>query len=105
MNTLPLSILAGIAIGVIDIVPMLKLRLPRYTIVAAFIHYFVATVVIFHAHIPGVPWWLKGGLLGLALMLPMLIHVGHGDKKPLPIIAANAVVLGSLAGILAQYLG
>lgn len=38
-------------------------------------------------------------------MLPMLIHVGHDDKKTLPVIAANAVVLGSAAGVLAHYSG
>ncbi|MDR2945331.1 MAG: hypothetical protein LBV79_01095 [Candidatus Adiutrix sp.] len=104
MSTLTLSVLAGLGIGVVDILPMLKQKLPRYTIVAAFIHYFVMTVVIFHTRIPGLPWWLQGGVLGLALMLPMLIHVGHDDKKPLPIITANAVILGSLAGVLAHWL-
>ena len=70
-----------------------------------YIHYFVATIVIFHTHIPGVPWWLTGGVLGFAMMTPMLIHVGHDDKKQLPIIAANSVVLGTAAGFLAHYLG
>lgn len=105
LSAFALSICIGIAIGVVDILPMIKLKLPRYTIIASFIHFFVATVVIFHTSIPYVPWWLKGGVLGFALMAPMLIHVGHSDKKPLPVIAANAVVFGSVAGILAHYLG
>jgi hypothetical protein len=104
LSAFVVSVLVGIGIGVIDIVPMIRLKLPRYTIIAAFIHYFVATIVIFHINIPGISWWLKGGVLGFALMLPMLIHVGHDDKKPLPIMTVNAIVLGSLAGILAHYL-
>ena len=105
MNTLLLSVLCGIAIGIVDILPMIRLRLPRYTIIASFIHFFTVTVVIFHSGIPHLPWWLKGGVLGFLLMLPMLIHVGHSDRKPLPIITLNAVVLGTMAGFLAHYLG
>jgi hypothetical protein len=95
MNITSWSIVVGLIIGVIDIIPMVKLKLPRYTIVAAFIHYFVATVVIFHIKLPYLPWWLMGGIVGFALMIPMLIHVGHDDKKPLPVISINAVVLGA----------
>ena len=94
----------GIGIGIVDIVPMIIMKLPRYTIVSSFIHFLVATVVIFHTAIPGVPWWLKGAVLGLGLMLPMLIHVGHGDRKPVPAITANAIVLGTVAGVLAHWL-
>lgn len=104
MNTLLVSSIAGVVIGGIDIAPMIRLKLPRYTIIASFIHFFVATVVIFHTRLPYLPWWLQGGVLGFALMLPMLIHVGHEDTKPLPIITANAVVLGTAVGILARYL-
>ena len=104
MDSLLLSAVAGVVIGIVDIIPMIRLKLPRHTIIASFIHFFVVTVIIFHVAIPFLPWWLKGGLVGLALMLPMLVHVGHDDKKPLPIITANAIVLGSAAGIAAHYL-
>jgi hypothetical protein len=105
MNTFLWSLVVGAIIGVADVLPMIKMRFPRYTIIAAFVHYFVATIVIFHVELPLLPWWLKGGVIGLALIVPMLIHVGHDDRKPLPIIAANAVVWGTVAGIAAHYLG
>jgi len=104
MNQLLLSGLLGLLIGIIDVIPMIIKRLPTYSVIAAFIHYFVATVVIVNIDIPLLPWWLEGGVLGLALMLPMLIHVGHTDKKPLPVITANAVVLGSIAEIAAYFI-
>lgn len=104
MDKLSFSILLGVIIGFIDIIPMLIKRLPRYSTVAAFVHFIVATIVIVNIDIPQLPWWLEGGVLGFALMLPMLIHVGYTDKKALPIIAMNAVVLGSVAEIAAYFI-
>jgi len=104
MDKLSFSILLGLIIGIIDIIPMVIKRLPKHSTISAFIHYFIATIVIINIDIPQLPWWLEGGILGLALMMPMLIHVGYTDKKPLPIIATNAVVLGSVAEIAAHYL-
>lgn len=103
MNALLVSIVIGLLIGLINIVPMVLKKLPSYTTAASFVHYFFTSIVIAHVHIPYLPWWLKGGVLGLALMIPMLIHVGHSDKKPLPIIAANSVIFGSMAGIASHY--
>lgn len=100
MDKLSLSILLGLSIGIIDIIPMIIKRLPRYSTISAFMHYFIATVVIVNIDIPQLPWWLEGAVLGFMLILPMLIHVGHTDKKPLPIITINAIVLGSVAKII-----
>ena len=104
MDRFSLSVLMGFIIGIVNILPMIFKRLPQYTTVASFIHYFIATIVIINIDIPIIPWWIEGGLLGLILMLPMLIHVGHSDKKPLMIIAANAVILGSAAGVISHFL-
>lgn len=104
MDKFTLSVLLGFVIGIIDIIPMIFQKLPRYTTVAAFIHYFVATVVIVNIDIPALPWWLEGGVLGFVLMLPMLIHVGHTDKKPIPVIATFAIVLGSFAEIVSYFI-
>ena len=104
MDRLSLSILLGVIIGIIDIVPMVIKKLPKYSTIAAFIHYFIVTIVIVNIDIPLLPWWLKGGVLGLALMLPMLIHVGHTDKKPIPIITINAIILGSVAEIVSYFI-
>lgn len=103
MDKLYFSVLLGLVIGVVDVIPMIMQKLPRYSTVSAFVHYLVATIVIVNIDIPQLAWWLEGGVLGLALMLPMLIHVGHSDKKPLPIIAINAIVLGSVAEIVSHF--
>ena len=59
---------------------------------------------IFNVDIPHILWWLEGGVVGLALTIPMLIQVGHSDKKSLPIIAFNAILLGTLVGLAGHYI-
>ena len=77
MDKLFFSAIIGLIAGVIDIIPMIMQKLP---------------------------WWLEGGVVGLALTIPMLIQVGHSDKKSLPIIAFNAVILGTLVGLAGHYI-
>lgn len=89
----------GLVAGVTDIVPMIAQKLPAHSTVSAFLHYFFVSIVIVNMDLPYIPWCIEGGVVGLALTIPMLIQVGHADRKPLPVIAANAVVLGTLVGI------
>lgn len=104
MDKLLFSVIVGLIVGIIDITPMIIMKLPRYSTIAAFFQYFFVSIVILNIDIPYLPWWAEGGVVGLALVIPMLIHVGHTDKKPLPIITANAIVLGTLVGIVGHYL-
>lgn len=103
MDKLIFSVIVGAVAGIVDIIPMIILKLPRYTTAAAFFHYFFVSIIIINCNIPHIPWWLEGGVIGLALMIPMLIHQGHEDKKPLPVITLNAIVLGTLVGIAGHY--
>lgn len=104
METLLLSAFVGLIIGVIDIIPMIIQKLPRYSTVAAFLFFFFISILIFHIDFPYVTWWLQGGLISIAMMLPVLIHVAATDKKPVPIIAANALVLGTLISLAKYFL-
>lgn len=104
MNTLLLSAIIGLIIGIIDIVPMIIQKLPRHSTISAFLFYFFITIVIFHIDIPYLSWWLEGALISIAMMSPVLILIGATDKKPLPIITINAVVLGILISIAKYFL-
>ncbi|MDR0440288.1 MAG: hypothetical protein LBI59_04800 [Candidatus Accumulibacter sp.] len=99
MDTLLLSVIIGIAAGIMDVTPMIMQKLPKYSTVAAFVYFFFISIIIVNIDLPHIPWWLEGGLISFALMVPMLIHIGHTDKKPLPIIAANTIVIGTLIGV------
>jgi hypothetical protein len=104
MDTLLLSVIIGIVAGLIDITPMIIQKLPKYSTVAAFVYFFFISIIIVNIDLPHTPWWLEGGLISFALMIPILIHVGHTDKKPLPVIAANTIVIGTLIGIAGHFL-
>ena len=105
MDKLLLSIIIGFVAGIADIIPMIVQKLPKYSIISAFTHYFFISIVIINIDLPYIPWWVEGGLISFALMIPMLIHVGHADKKPLPIITVNSIIIGTLIGIAGHFLG
>jgi hypothetical protein len=104
MDILLLSVIIGIVAGIIDIIPMIIQKLPKYSTVAAFVYFFFISIVIVNIDLPHIPWWLEGGLISFVLMIPILIHVGHTDKKPLLIIAANTIVIGTLIGVAGHFL-
>ncbi len=104
MNIILLSIVIGIAAGLIDILPMILQKMDRRAIISAFLQYFFVSIVIVNINLPGIAWWLQGGLISLALALPIIIIVTEKDQKAVPIIAGMAVVLGTLIGIAGHYL-
>ena len=71
MDKLLFSAIIGLVAGVIDIIPMVMQKLPRYSIVSAFFHYFFVSIIILNVDIPHILWWLEGGVVGLALTIPM----------------------------------
>lgn len=105
MDKLLLSVIIGLIAGIIDIIPMLVQKLPKHSTISAFIYYFFISIVIVNVDLPHIPWWLEGGLISFALMIPMLILIADTDKKPLPIISANAIIIGTLVGIAGHFLG
>jgi hypothetical protein len=98
MDTFLLSVIIGIVAGIIDVAPMMMQKVPKYSTVAAFLYFFFISIIIVNIDLPYIPWWLEGGSISFALMIPLLIHVAHTDKKPLPIIAANSIIIGTLIG-------
>lgn len=103
MDKLLFSVIVGLVVATLDIIPMLIKKLPRFTTLASFFHFFFVSIVILHLDIPYLPWWIEGGLVGFVLMIPMLIHVGQSDKKPLPIIAFNAIFFGTAVAVIGHY--
>ena len=83
---------------------MIMQKLPRLLHRFGVFPYFFVSIIILNVDIPHILWWLEGGVVGLALTIPMLIQVGHSDKKSLPIIAFNAILLGTLVGLAGHYI-
>lgn len=90
--------------GAIDILPMIKMKLDRHSIASAFVFYFILPFVILDIDLFGLAWWLKGGVTGLAMALPIIIMVAEEDKKSAPPMLIMSAVLGTLIGIAGHFL-
>lgn len=104
MKTILLTCLIGIIAGAIDILPMIKMKLDRYSIASAFVFYFILPFVILNIDLFGLAWWLKGGVTGLAMAAPTIIMVAKEDKKSVPPMLIMSAVLGTLIGIAGHFL-
>lgn len=104
MKTILLTCLIGIIAGAIDILPMIKMKLDRYSIASAFVFYFILPFVILNIDLFGLAWWLKGGVTGLAMAAPTIIMVAKEDKKSAPPMLIMSAVLGTLIGIAGHFL-
>lgn len=99
-----ISMLIGLVAGLVDILPMILQKQEKSAIISAFLQYFFISIIIVNIDLPGIAWWLQGGLIALALALPIIIIVSGTDAKAAPIIAGMAVILGSLIGLAGHYL-
>jgi len=104
MDTLLLSVLIGIVAGIVDIIPMIVQKLDKRATISAFLQYFFVAIIIVHIDLPYIVWWLQGGLISVALALPVVVLVTKEDKKAVPIILTMAAVLGTLIGIAGHFL-
>lgn len=104
MDTLLLSVIIGVIAGVIDIIPMILQKLDKRATISAFLQYFFVSVIIVNIDIPHIAWWLQGGLISLALALPVVVIVSTEDKKAVPVILTMAVILGTLIGLAGHFL-
>lgn len=102
MSTIFISIIVSVAAGLIDIAPMIAQKMEKNAILSAFLHYFFVSIVILRIDLPGIPWWLTGGLVSLSLAVPIMIMVA--DKKAVPIMTGMALFLGTLVATAGHYL-
>ena len=90
------TLLLGIVAGAIDVLPMIKMKLDRHSIASAFVFYLILPFVILNIDLYGLAWWIKGGVTGLALALPVVILVSGEDKKSVPPMVVMSAVLGTV---------
>jgi len=104
MKSIFVSIAIGVIAGTIDIIPMIIQKLDRRAIVSAFLQYIFVSIVIVNIDLPGIVWWLQGGIISFALALPIIAIISGSDKKAAPIIAIMSIILGTVIGIAGHYL-
>lgn len=99
MHEILLTLLIGIIVGVIDIAPMIKMKLDRYALSSAFTFYFIMPFIIYNLDFLNTLWWLKGALITLILSISTTILIAKTDKKGCIPVAIMSIVLGTIIGI------
>lgn len=94
MKEILVTAFIGIIIGAIDVLPMIKMKLDKYSIISAFVFYFTLPFIIMNTDLYGLLWWIKGGLIGFMLALPVIIMVAKDDKNSVPPMLIMSTVLG-----------
>jgi len=104
MRNVLLTLLIGCIAGIIDILPMIKMKLDKYAISSAYTFYFIIPIIVFNLNVLKNLWWLKGGLITFVLSIPTIIIVSKADKKSIIPITCMAIILGTCIGFTGHFL-
>ena len=105
MNDFLTAIIIGLVAGLIDVTPMIIMKLERVANISAFVHYFVLGLII-----PFVSWdiapWIKGIIISFLSALPIMIIVYPKDRKAIIPMIIFSLILGAGIGITgAKFIG
>lgn len=102
MNNIVIALLIGAAAGLVDALPMLRMKVPVFSILAIFCQWVFLGLVI-----PFISWntepWLTGLILGEAGMIPFAIQALYKNKKSVLPMLLFAGILGIAIGIAGDY--
>jgi hypothetical protein len=92
MENILIALAIGVAAGIVDVTPMIIMKLDKTANWSAFVHWVVLGLII-----PFVHWnidpWLKGLIIGELTTLPVMIIVAKNDKKSLiPMVFFSAIL-------------
>lgn len=98
MNDFLIAVIIGLVAGLIDVIPMIIMKLEKAANISAFVHYFVLGLII-----PFVSWdiapWIKGIIISFLSALPVMIIVFPKDKKAIIPMIVFSLILGAGIGI------
>ncbi len=98
MNNFLIAIIIGLVAGLIDITPMIIMRLEKSANISAFVHYFALGLIIPFVDW-GIPSWIKGIVIALLTGIPIMIIVYQKDKKAIIPMIVFSLILGAGIGI------
>lgn len=99
-----LTLLIGIIAGVIDVLPMIKMKVDKYSCISAFVYYVIVPFIIFRINWFSNLWWLRGGIVAILMAIPVIILVSKEDKKSPVAMIIMSIVLGSIIGVVGHFL-
>ena len=99
-----LTLLIGIIAGVVDVLPMIKMKVDKYSCLSAFVYYLIVPFIIFDINWFGSLWWLRGGIVSILMAIPVIILVAKEDKKSPLAMTIMSIILGSIIGMIGHFL-
>jgi len=99
------TILIGVVIGAIDALPMFLKKMDKANCWSAFVQYVVVTFIIFNTTLPqlNVNDFLTGPIISFLMALPMVVMIAKTEKRAVPIVLVNAVVLGLIIAVIKYF--
>ena len=105
MNDILIALIIGIIAGLIDVIPMIIMKLEKAANISAFIHYFTLGLIIPFVDW-GIPSWITGIIIALLTAIPIMIIVFQKDKKAILPMIIFSLILGAGIGIAgAKFIG
>lgn len=103
MISILIALILGVFAGAVDSLPMLRMNVPRFSILAIFAQWVIIGVLI-----PFVSWeipvWSKGLIIGELGMVPFMIIAWYRNKKSIIPTALMAAVLGTAIALGHNYI-
>ena len=93
-----IGLIAGIIFGLIDVTPMVFMKMTWDIIVSALVMCVVGGFLIATSELR-IKYWLKGAFLFFLVGLPTIILVGGGSPQEIMPMVFSNLVLGSLMGL------
>lgn len=99
------TILVGVTIGLVDALPMFLRKMDKANCWSAFIQYIVVTFIIFNTTLPqlNVSYFFVGPIVSFLMSLPIVAMIGKKERKAVPIVLVNAIVLGFVISIIKHF--
>jgi ribose/xylose/arabinose/galactoside ABC-type transport system permease subunit len=97
MSKLLITLGIGLAIALIDIVPMILRKADPYQIGTAFTHWVVVAVLISYSAMP-MPGWARGIVIAVLTTVPFLITLSRDHPASLLPVLGMSLLLGAVAG-------
>ena len=100
------TILIGIVIGALDALPMFIKKMDKTNCWSAFIQYVVVTFIIFNTTLPqlNINEYVVGPIVSILMCLPIVIMISRNEKKAVPIVLVNSVILGLIISVIKHFL-
>ena len=97
------TLLLGVIVGVLDILPMIQQKIGRFSIISAFVFHLIMPTLVY-ANAWDMPLWLKGSFLYILGAVPIMIMVAENDKKSPVIMGISSIILGAAAGLVLSWI-